>query len=264
MEALLRRTRGPEPSLAVERRVLKVARRPRTPSRLFALAAVVLFSLVLAAVLRMELPATPGGSTGQVRRWTYVCKERDRVVATLSADEAVVADGTAKARILTARLFPSKGPAVTIRAESGRLDLKESRIAFDGIVRITRDDGFEAEASAATADLGDKTWSAVLDLAARYVKQTRQKAETYQPKLAIDAKSAASWDKESTFELPTLRLSCAGWAFAVSGGKGRSEGTTYWITDGVRAMFEDGRDVEASEAIMGNADRTLRLKVTFK
>jgi len=162
------------------------------------------------------------------------------------------------------KLFPSKGPAVVIRSESGRFDLKQSRITFEGIVRITREDRFEAEASAATAELGEKTWSATLDLAARYVKETRQKAETYQPKLTIDAKSAVSWDKETTMDLPTLKLSCAGWTLAVSGRKGRSDRSTYWVTDGVRATFEDGRIVEATEAVVNTTDRTLRLTATFK
>ena len=264
MEALLLRTRGPEPSGAVERRVVDAVRRPRRASRVLALAAIGLFALVRAAVLRREPPATPGGSKGQVRHWGQVISEGNRVVATLSADEAVLVDGVAQVRILAVKLFPSKGPAVTIRAESGRFDLKQSRIAFEGIVRIILADGFEAVASAATADLREKTWSATLDLAARVAKQTGKKPETWQPRLSIDAKNGVGWDREATFDLPTLKLSSAGWTFAVSGRKGRSDRTTYWIMDDVRATFEDGGIVEATEAVVNATDRTLRLTATVK
>jgi hypothetical protein len=267
MEALLRRTRGPEPSGAVERRVVDAVRRPRRTSRILAAAAIVLFALVLAAVLRTEPTATPGGSKGRIRYWGQVVSEGNQVVAALSADEAVMVDGTAKVRVLTAKLFPSKGPAVTIRAESGRFDLKGSRIVFDGIVRITRDDGFDAEVSAATADLREKTWTATFDLAARYAKTTNQKPETCQPKTEISAKSGVSSEEEMTFEQPTLTLSCAGWTFRAAGRSGRAnrpDPAVWRIVDGVVATFEDGRKVEAAEAVVTPADRTVRLTATFK
>src|SRR5689334_14667740 len=101
MEALLRRTRGPEPSGAVERRVVDAVRRPRRTSRILAAAAIVLFALVLAAVLRTEPTATPGGSKDRIRYWGQVVSEGNQVVAALSADEAVMIDGTAKVRGLT-------------------------------------------------------------------------------------------------------------------------------------------------------------------
>ena len=265
MEAQLLRTRGPEPSRAVERRVLDAARRPRTPSRLFALAAVVLFAFVLFAVVR---PApTPGGSKGRLGHWSYIHKEADRISMILSADEAVMTDGVTRCRKFSAKLFPGKGAPVTIRSESGRFDSRVHRVTFEGAIRVTSDDGFEAEASAAAADLRNKTWSATINLAERYAKKTNQKPETYQPRTAITAKHGLSMETGMTFDQPTLELSCAGWTFTVAGGSGtatRPNPSIWRIVDGVVATFEDGKRVEASEAVVDNSERMLRLTATFK
>lgn len=262
LEALLLRTRGPEPSGAVERRVQDALRRPRTPSRAFALAAVALFALVLAVVLGSERQDTPGGS-GRVRHWGQILREGNQVVATLSAEDAVLVDGVATLRNFSAKLLPSKGPAVTIRAESGRFDLKESRIVVEGVARIAREDGFTAEASGATVDLRRKSWSATLDLAARYATRTGQKADTWKPKVSIEAKSAKAWDEGATYELPVVTLSCGAWTFSVAGREIESTSGLYRILTPIRAMFEDGQALEPTEAILSVKDRSFRLTATF-
>jgi hypothetical protein len=261
MEALLRRCRPPEPPPAVERRVLAEVRRlRRKPSRLFAAVAILLFAAVLFAVIRPGPSPTPGGGQNSIRQWKYTYRRGEQVVAVLSADEAVLVDGIVKSRRLSAKLFPAKGPAITIQADSGRFDGRDSRVALEGSVRIDLVEGF----ASATIDLREESWTAVMDLAARFAKAANSAPENYRPNVAVEGRSAVASDTEMTFVDPAVTLTCPGWAFSLSGPQGRSDRTSYSITGNVRAIFEDGSTLQVAEAAIGNSQRTLRLKASFK
>lgn len=261
MEVLLRRCRPPQPPAAVERRVVEeAARLRRPPSRLLVLAASLLFAAVVVAVLRVDPPVRPASGRGTIRQWSYVHLDQGKVVARLSAEEADVVDGVARLRAFTATLFPAKGEGTMIRSDTARVDLKESRITAEGGVRIDRVDGF----SSAVLDLRSKDWIATMDLADRFAKAASSTPENYRPQRRIDAASATSWDSGSSFVDGSLQLICPGWTFIVSGPRGRSDRETFTFTGGVKATFEDGTSLPVEEALLGNSERKLSLKGTFK
>lgn len=251
IEALLRECRPPVPSGAVERRVVAEARRLRTPpSRLLVLAATLLFGLVVVAVVRSEPPA-PGASKDVIRKWTYTCREGGVVVASLSADEAVVENVGLRLRGFTAKLFPSKGEAIPLRADTAKFDPAASLIGVERDVAILGISGF----SSGTVDLKRARWTATMDL-------TAQRAAV--PKIRIEAKSGTSWEGGASYEDFAIQLACPGWSLRVSGAQARTDLGITRVTGGVETTFYGGRTLRVEEADLADSERTLFLIGTFK
>lgn len=258
MEALLLRTRGPEPSAAVERRVAAEARRP--PSRLLVLAATLLFGILVVAVVRSAPPPRPGASKDAIRKWTYTCREGGAVVASLSADEAVLENGVLRLRGFTAKLSPSKGEAMLLRSDTARFDARESRITAAGEVGIDHVGGF----SSATVDLKRFEWTAVTDLAERFAVATRSTPENYRPKVEVQGASAMATETTIDITPCTVKLKCAGWKAQLTGPKGRSVSDELTLTGGTLVLFEESLPLRGEELILDASRRTLRLTGTFK